>query len=82
MIRTQIQLDESLYEQLRQKAVAQRRSMAACIREAIEAFLKQAESQENDLSEIAGKFRPLDHSEDLKDHDRVWSDAAVEGCRP
>ena len=76
MIRTQIQLDEDIYGQLREFAMHQHRSMAACIRDAINAFLRQANDKGDDLSDIAGKFPPLP-MDGVKEHDRVWADSVV-----
>jgi hypothetical protein len=69
MIRTQIQLPEEEYEQLRRAAAKERRSIADCIREGIRWFLRQGESADDDLAAVAGKFRPLP-IDDLKPHDR------------
>jgi predicted transcriptional regulator len=76
MVRTQIQLDEQVYGVLRAYAAKQHASMAACIRTAIEQYLKRAEQQTDDLSDIAGRFRPL-AMEELKPHDRAWADAVA-----
>jgi predicted transcriptional regulator len=80
MIRTQIQLDDDVYGQLRQFAMHRRRSMAACIRDAIGLFLGHAESAHDDLSDVAGKFRPLP-TDEVKAHDRVWAESALDGRR-
>ena len=76
MIRTQIQLQDSVYDKLRDTAVRQRRSMAACVRDAILAIIRQAEASTDDLSDIAGKFKPL-RGDEVKGHDRAWAEAAV-----
>jgi hypothetical protein len=76
MIRTQIQLDDKAYNELRHVALRQHRSMAACIRDAIAAFLKQVEPEKDDLSDIAGKFQPMS-MDGVKDHDRHWAEAAL-----
>jgi hypothetical protein len=81
MIRTQVQIEEPIYERLRQVSTREHRSMSACVREALVAFLTRAEASPDDLSDIAGRFRPLD-MEGVKEHDRVWADAiAREGPR-
>ena len=80
MIRTQIQLEDDVYGQLRQFAVDRHRSMAACIRDAIGLFLVQEKGAGEDLSDIAGKFRPLPMN-GIKDHDRVWAEASIKGRR-
>ena len=76
MIRTQIQLDDKSYHILREHASKRHVSMAACIRTAIERFLAEADEQIDDLSDIAGRFRPLP-ADNLKPHDRDWSDAIM-----
>jgi hypothetical protein len=76
MIRTQIQLDEHSYAMLRETALHRHRSMAACIRTAIEQFLRDADSGTDDLSDIAGRFRPLP-MDDVKGHDRQWAEAVM-----
>jgi len=74
MIRTQIQLPEAEYEELRAIAARDRRSMADCIREGIRWFLGKKRRKSSPLADVAGKFRPLSPS-DLKDHDRWLADA-------
>ena len=76
MIRTQIQLDDTVYGQLREFAMRRHRSIAACIRDAIGDFLRQGEDAADDLSDIAGKFKPLS-MENIKDHDRHWAESLV-----
>ena len=76
MIRTQIQLENDVYGQLRQFAVQRHRSMAACIRDAIGLFLVQAKGPGDDLSDIAGKFKPSP-MDGIKDHDRSWAEASI-----
>ena len=76
MIRTHIQLDDTTYGQLREFAMRRHRSMAACIRDAIKDFLQQAEDSADDLSDIAGTFRPI-LMEGLKAHDQHWADSLV-----
>jgi hypothetical protein len=79
MIRTQIQLEERDYEELRTMASEARRSIADCIREGIQLFLRTRRLKASVIDEIAGKFRPLPPA-DLKDHDRWFADA-VEASR-
>ncbi len=75
MIRTQIQLPEAEYEQLREVATRERRSLADCIREGIRLFLSRFQTGADDLRDIAGKFKPLP-LKDLKPHDRWLAEAA------
>ncbi len=80
MIRTQIQLPDNEYERLRELSARLRRSISDCIREGIRMFLSRTEAQADDLSDIAGKFRPL-QAEDLKPHDRWYVEAVEAGRR-
>ena len=61
---------------LRETALRKRRSMAACIRAAIEQFLRETNSDADDLSDIAGRFQPLP-MDGVKAHDRQWAEAAM-----
>ena len=67
-----------MYEAVRRLAAEQHRSIAACVREALAAYLVQAERGSDDLSDIAGKFRPLP-ADDVKPHDRDWAAANEAG---
>lgn len=79
MKRTQIQVAEKVYAELERLAHDRGRSVADCIREGIELFLKQSYAEELDLDSIAGKFRPMP-LQDLKAHDR-WLVEAMDGAR-
>jgi hypothetical protein len=79
MIRTQVQLPEAEYEQLRDIAARERRSMADCIREGVQLFLDRFRQAGGDLDSFAGKFRPLP-VDDLKPHDR-WYTATAQDAR-
>ncbi len=81
MIRTQIQLPEPEYDELRTIAGRDRRSIADCIREGIRLFLRARRRASPGVDEIAGKFRPVDPS-DLKDHDRWLADSIHGASRP
>ena len=50
--------------------------MAACIRTAIERYLREEECGLDDLSDVAGRFRPLP-MDGVKEHDREWAEAAM-----
>jgi plasmid stability protein len=76
VIGTQLQLQERVYAELREAAVRQHRSIAACIREAVTAFLHETAPVKDDLADIAGRYRPLPMVE-LKAHDRVWAEATA-----
>ena len=76
MIRTQIQLPQATYEKLRRTAQRQGRSMAACIRDGVDAYLLRAAASADDLEDVAGRFAP-DAATGVKDHDKWWGDAAV-----
>lgn len=80
MIRTQIQLPEAEYEALRETAYRQNRSMADCVREAVAEYLTRTHPA-TDFLALAGKFRPQP-ADDLKDHDRWWSEAIMEKMSP
>lgn len=81
MIRTQIQLPEEEYEELRKLAAQERRSMADCIREGIRMFLRSKRQRASSLADIAGAYRPRS-VDDLKEHDRQLADAIAESKRP
>ena len=76
-MRTQIQLNEEDYEELRQVAARQRRSIADCIREGIRWVVRQStmSSEDDSLLSIAGKFEPRPF-DDLKAHDRAFVETA------
>lgn len=76
MIRTQIQLPEKEYEELRKLAAHERRSMADCIREGIRWVLRRSGGGEESIAAVAGRFRPI-ASDDLKPHDRWYAEAAA-----
>lgn len=76
MIRTQIQLPERDYAELREVAARRRTSMADCIREGIRLFLGSVRGKREELDELAGKFRPVP-DKDLKPHDRWVAEAIV-----
>lgn len=76
MMRTQVQLDETAYVRLREVAMRQHRSMAACIRDAVEQFIGQADGSADDLSDVLGRFQPIP-LDDLKEHDRIWAQSAL-----
>jgi hypothetical protein len=74
MIRTQIQLAEKCYRELREVASELHRSMADCIREGISLFLSRHQMKKSGLSDIAGKFPSSPYGE-TKPHDRWWADS-------
>jgi hypothetical protein len=80
MIRTQIQVPEAQYRELREVARRKRRSMADCIREGILLFLRRSRATEGGLEEIAGKFRPR-RVKDLKPHDRWFVESILPSKR-
>jgi len=71
MIRTQIQLPETEYAQLRAAARQQGRSMADCIREGIGLYLASTQVTRSDFFSLAGRFTPQPTA-DLKPHDAAW----------
>jgi Arc/MetJ-type ribon-helix-helix transcriptional regulator len=80
MIRTQIQLPEADYEELRAAASKERRSLADCIREGIRLFLTRRRATATKLDKVAGKFRPRG-LQDLKPHDRWFAEAIEDSKR-
>ena len=72
MIRTQMQLPEETYKELRRTAQRLNRSMADCIREAIVVFLDRCRRQSEDWEELAGKYQALP-TDSLKPHDQYWA---------
>lgn len=75
MVRTQIQLPEEDYEQLRLVASRQGRSLADCVREGVGLFLRRSQAETCDFSRLPTfQAQP---SDDLKDHDRWWADAIL-----
>jgi len=80
MIRTQIQLVEAVYEELKAVASQSHRSIADCIREGIGLFLRSRRFESSILEEVAGKFSPAPPA-DMKDHDRWFADAVADSKR-
>jgi len=78
MIRTQLQLSEEQYQQLRERAARDHISIAKQIREALSLYFGKSDSTHGKkIGDIAGKFRPL-AMDDLKDHDRWLAEAILE----
>ena len=78
MIRTQIQLPEKAFGELKARARRQGRSMADCVREAIAVYLRGADATARaDFEAIAGKFQPVP-TDDLKAHDHALIDTILE----
>ena len=75
MIRTQMQLSEEKYLELKKVAEREHRSMADCIREAIDFFLERSRRSSHKLSEIAGAFQPTPPDEPLNRHDTYWAES-------
>ena len=50
MVRTQIQLDPAKYEMVKRKAHSENRSMAAVIRDAVDAYLEVSEKPKRKLT--------------------------------
>jgi hypothetical protein len=81
MMHKQIRLDREEYERLRKVAIRLHRSMADCIREGIRMFLARSSAKADDLSDIAGKYRAI-ATDDLKPHDRYFTEAIMAKCKP
>lgn len=80
MVRTQVQLPNDEYEELRVVAARARRSIADCTREGVRLFLRSKKLETSRAKEVAGKFRPLSRAE-LKEHDRRFADAILAAKR-
>lgn len=79
MKRTQLQLDDETFERLRSRAHAERRSIAALVREAIErAGPQPARPRLQDFQFVgAGKSARPPGRPVSEDHDRVLAEAAA-----
>lgn len=71
MVKTQIQLEEWQYAELKKESSRGERSMSDFIREAVTLALRRKTAM-RPLKEIAGKYEPLP-MEDLKTHDAAWA---------
>jgi len=72
MIRTQIQLEEQQYEQLRSLGARTGKGLAEQVREAVGQYLVQ-QRRGATLDEVLGKFR-ASSTKGLKPHDRDYVD--------
>ncbi len=76
MIRTQISLDDAQMEALKALARRRRVSLAALLREAVDALLANpAPEQRQRARDVAGRFRSGRASRTSEDHDAVITDA-------
>ncbi len=73
MIRTQIQLEEHQYRQLRSLGSRSGKGLAEQVREAVGLYLAQQRGDVEPLESALGKFRPVS-SRGLKPHDRDYVD--------
>ena len=72
MVRTQIQLEEKQYEQLRSLGTRTGKGLAEQVREAVGQYLVQHRGG-GTLDEVLGKFR-ASSPKGLKPHDRDYAD--------
>jgi hypothetical protein len=73
MVRTQIQLEETQYRQLRSLGTRSGKGLAEQVREAVGLYLTQQGSKVEPLASVLGRFRPVD-GKALKPHDRDYVD--------
>ncbi len=72
MVRTQIQLEESQYRQLRLLGSRTGKGLAEQVREAVGHYLAQQQARSESLEAVLGRFRPAATS-GLKPHDRDYA---------
>ncbi len=73
MVRTQIQLEEQQYRQLRALGARRGLGLAEQVREAVGLYLAQQEAKAAPLESVLGRFRPV-ADKSLKRHDRDYVD--------
>lgn len=73
MIRTQIQLEERQYRQLRALGARSGKGLAEQVREAVGQYLLQQQARVEPLESVLGRFRPQ-AAKNLKPHDRDYVD--------
>lgn len=71
MVRTQIQLEEQQYRQLRSLGARSGKGLAEQVREAVGHYLRQQDGRAEPLESVLGKFRPVT-VKGLKPHDRDY----------
>lgn len=82
MRRTQIQLDETAYQFLKNKAYVENRSVASVIRDAVDEYIgtkRQSVKSLRDLKFVAsGRSDPTDPRSGSVHHDDIFVEAALE----
>ncbi len=82
MIRTQIQLDETTYRSLKNRAQAENRSMASVVRDAVDRYLDGHPRKRLSLKDFAwaasGSSDPSDPRSGSVHHDDIFVEAALE----
>jgi len=73
MVRTQIQLEETQYRQLRSLGARSGKGLAEQVREAVGQYLTQQGGKAEPLASVLGRFRPV-AGKALKPHDRDFVD--------
>jgi hypothetical protein len=83
MIRTQIQLEDAQYQQLRRIGSAESKGLAEQVREAVGLYLTRRRANPPPLDDLVAGFRPLpvESSDEIKTHDRWLADAIVDSKR-
>ncbi len=82
MVRTQIQLDETTYLSLKNRARAENRSMASVVRDAVDHYLDGHPRQRLSLKDFAwiasGSSDPSDPRSGSVHHDDIFAEAALD----
>ena len=82
MVRTQIQLDETTYRSLKNRAQAENRSMASVVRDAVDLYLDGHPRKRLSLKDFASiASGSSDHSDPRSGsihHDDIFAEAALE----
>lgn len=73
MVRTQIQLEEDQYRQLRARGARTGQGLAEQVREAVGQYLQQQQGRAEPLEAALGRFRAK-AARGLKPHDRAYVD--------
>ncbi len=80
MVRTQIQLDDAIYQRVKNRAFSENRSMAALIRDAVAEYMKAPEKPKRklkftDLSFIGSVSYEGEENRPLSVyHDEIWDE--------
>ena len=82
MKRIQFQLEEKIYELLKDRAEEEGRSMSSLIREAVIAYVMAPKKRVKSISDLRfvafGKSDPKDKRSASTDHDEIFAEASLE----